>query len=124
MSNLTASISPTLEGNDDDIAAAVAFENGVNADDFSDAPGSEESDTDASTDSTEINVGEVEHDSNGDIRSQDKDNRRSRDVKSPDVHPQVCDYESQITFLKLKLKLLVKESNIEYNEVRWNVAHQ
>lgn len=118
MSNLTSSISPILEGNDDDIAPPAAFTNGANADDFSDSPGSEESDTDVSTDSTEINVGEVERDSNGNVRNQDKDNRRSRDVKSPDARPQACDYESQITFLKLKLKLLVKESNIEYNEVR------
>ena len=118
MNRIMPNSSPSLEGDDDEIIAEPTFDNGVFADDFSDAPGSEESDTDASTDSTENNIDETKRGPDGVIGGDDKDNRRSLDANSPDVNPQVCDYESQITFLKLKLKLLVKESNIEYNEVR------
>lgn len=79
--------------------------------------GSEESDTDASTDSTGNNLEKIEKltsgakgDKNDPIFSARHQNEQSNEL-------QVVDYESEITFLKLKMKLLIKESNEEYNEV-------
>ena len=68
------------------------------------ATGSEESDTDARNNSF----------CNG---SSKEAKNYIMDDEGTQNDGQAADHESEITFLRLKLKLLVKESNEEYNEV-------
>jgi hypothetical protein len=118
MSNVTEKLSSPILGK---VTESLAYGYLDNSEFDIDAPepvGSEESDTDASTDSTGNNFENIEKLSSsakGD-KNDPTFNGRSQNDQFGD---QVADYESEITFLKLKMKLLIKESNEEYREVHF-----
>ena len=125
MTDVTEKLSSPILGKITESTAYGYLDNSEFEVDTFEPVGSEESDTDASTDSTGNNLEKIEELPNGAKGVKNDPNFIARHQNDNDL--QVADYESEITFLKLKMKLLIKESTEEYNEVHFfsirNTAH-
>lgn len=117
MSDVTEKLSSPILGKITESTAYGYLDNSEFEMDTFEPVGSEESDTDASTDSTGNNLEKIEELPNGAKGVKNDPNFIARHQNDNDL--QVADYESEITFLKLKMKLLIKESTEEYNEVHF-----
>jgi hypothetical protein len=122
MSNVTEKLSSSFLGKVTESPAYGYLDNSEFDIDTLEPVGSEESDTDASTDSTGNNLENIEKLASG-AKGDKNDPTFNARRQNDQFGDQVADYETEITFLKLKMKLLIKESNEEYNEVHFFISN-
>lgn len=119
MINVTENLSSPIQGKLSESPAYEYLDNSEFDVDTFEPAGSEDSDTDASTDSTANNLDKIDKSGSGPTGDKNDPSFSAHYQNEQLNDNKVADYESEITFLKLKMKLLIKESNEEYNEVHF-----